>query len=544
MRTVTSGTSISVIARSAVMVAVLGGVAVGVGCSGEVEPPEQDELDCKQGETGCDGECVDTTRSIEHCGECGNSCEWDVDGAEPVCTPEGCAVECENENKTVCDGDCVGTSIDDEHCGECSNRCSTDVEGSQSSCEAGSCETECEDDAETICDDVCVGLTSHEDHCGECGHSCRPSEVCNDGECELREFTIETIDEATSDDEVVGTAADITLDGSDEPHIGYINQTAGELGYLQREDGQWKAETVVANDIGIGARFTIALGNAGYPHFGFTIPFENEDGWEGDKVMAARSSTDSGGWEVEQLVDVRTAQPARGFGPDILVDDEHDVHVVYRDRDALEVRHVVGQWGNWEIETIGTQTSWSYRDHLFEDNEGEFRVFYGTGPGGLDSTIGTTHELMQASLQDGGWSVDSVTDDMPSHSYRSVELDNDGNYHATFTNTMMNERLDYLTYDGADWMVEAVAAEEEEARGWGSSIAVDDQGIPHVAYHDTFRIIYARKIDGIWELNPIEGTAGISDTTTRIAVDDDRIPHITFRSGDNEQLQYSTIEID
>lgn len=517
------------------------------GCGDEVEPPQANQKVCGEDKIECDGECVDTTHSTEHCGECGNACEPNGEGVVPVCTPEGCAVECEDDSETPCDDECVDTSTDDDHCGECGNSCPTDIDGGESWCVDGNCEGECEDETEAMCAGSCVDTSVADSHCGECGHSCWGSESCSDGACELREFTVETIDEATTGDEKVGRVIEVELDENDQPHFSFVQHAAGELRYLYRQDDQWALNTVAEYD-DLNGNPSMTLDDADQPYFGYTVPVPEDDLVGGKVKVASPDDEASQTWESAPIIDTSTREEARGLRVDLLVEEGGDIHVAYEDYDAVKARYAKGKPGTWNIENIATKTAASYRSFLFFDSQSELRVFFGRSFSD-EEMFANTHELKKATRQDESWSVDSVTDELPVHGNRYATLDDDDAYHATFTVNFVR-RLDYLKYDGTDWSVETIGAEDGAEfvdpfdEGSYSAIDVDSQGKPHVAYHNSVEMRYARRIDGGWEIYPIDDTQPSLDApaVASLAVDDDGVPHIAFRSRGDHQLRYVTLE--
>ena len=128
----------------------------------------------------CDGECVYSLTSNEHCGACGNACSQDV-CVEGVCT------SCEAIGLTTCadavssDRYCADLSTNINNCGTCGNRCTTGP------CQGGTCLStqEC-DPGLTECQGVCVDLQTDVAHCGDCATQCfgeAPPGQSDVGEC-------------------------------------------------------------------------------------------------------------------------------------------------------------------------------------------------------------------------------------------------------------------------------------------------------------------------------------------------------------------------
>jgi len=123
--------------------------------------------------------CADLTDSVNDCGACGNGCTTGpcVDGA---CVS---TAECE-PGFTECWGKCVDLQTDTFNCGRCSVACAGEVGSGESSvgyCEAGECHGLCLP-GYTLCAGRCLDLSSDPANCGACGNDCG-SEACVNGRC-------------------------------------------------------------------------------------------------------------------------------------------------------------------------------------------------------------------------------------------------------------------------------------------------------------------------------------------------------------------------
>jgi len=123
--------------------------------------------------------CADLTDSVNDCGTCGNGCTTGpcVNG---VCTS---TVDCEL-GFTECWGKCVDLQTDTFNCGSCSMACAGEVGPGESSvgvCVAGECQLTCLP-GYTICGGRCLDLSSDPANCGACGNDCG-NEACVNGTC-------------------------------------------------------------------------------------------------------------------------------------------------------------------------------------------------------------------------------------------------------------------------------------------------------------------------------------------------------------------------
>lgn len=148
------------------------------------------EIECASGYADCnqdsalgplsDGCEADLSRSVLHCGACGEACDAASD-ATPNCSAEGCGATVCPPEMANCDGDLangceVNLATNLESCDRCGVGCPT-VPHATSACEARTC-TIAECDAETDdCDENyengCeTDLASDAANCGSCGRAC------------------------------------------------------------------------------------------------------------------------------------------------------------------------------------------------------------------------------------------------------------------------------------------------------------------------------------------------------------------------------------
>jgi streptogramin lyase len=130
---------------------------------------------CEQGETVCDGTCVELGSNPDHCGACGQRCPEGRVCSGGNCQrdcPSGefdCAGQCRPTGGSfeVCGDQCVDTTDDPAHCGGCSQVC----RGDEPFCQSSTC-VECRSEGDCGEDEVCRQ--------GEC--AC-PEPDCGDAEC-------------------------------------------------------------------------------------------------------------------------------------------------------------------------------------------------------------------------------------------------------------------------------------------------------------------------------------------------------------------------
>ncbi len=184
---------------------------------------------CGVGITECRGECVDTNRSVLHCGGCGRACRGDENcrdgvceraagdggadarpdvcssmtptnccgvvcptppGTEAVCAAGFCVMQCaagrENCDGTFENGCEVNTTSDLAHCGVCYRRCS--AANASATCTAGVCRVDrclpgfadCDGAAGNGCE---TETSANQNNCGRCGLRCLNGQTCVAGSC-------------------------------------------------------------------------------------------------------------------------------------------------------------------------------------------------------------------------------------------------------------------------------------------------------------------------------------------------------------------------
>ncbi|MBN1385299.1 MAG: T9SS type A sorting domain-containing protein [Elusimicrobia bacterium] len=130
-----------------------------------------------------------------------------------------------------------------------------------------------------------------------------------------------------------------------------------------------------------------------------------------------------------------------------------------------------------------------------------------------------------------GWVLETVdtTGDVGSHS--SITMDSNGYPHISYwditTNAYANCHLKYAKWDGTSWTIETVFS-----NGYGrySSIAIDSNGIPHIAHHyyTSDDLVYSSRTATGWSTSSVDTTGAVGRRGS-IAVDSNNNPHISYQ---------------
>lgn len=128
-------------------------------------------------------------------------------------------------------------------------------------------------------------------------------------------------------------------------------------------------------------------------------------------------------------------------------------------------------------------------------------------------------------IQLGRWVTESLgTMDLPARfGDRPLRLDVDGHIHIVFG----GRQLIYAMFDGATWFTGTV--DVSAVRLSHASLALDDQGQPHVSYFDeaTQATMYAQLTESGWQTETIELLDGVAQDGS-LALDSTGAPHVSY----------------
>lgn len=115
--------------------------------------------------------------------------------------------------------------------------------------------------------------------------------------------------------------------------------------------------------------------------------------------------------------------------------------------------------------------------------------------------------------------------------YNSIAVDAQGLPHIAYREFLPLEFLRYAHWDGTSWVTSTV--DEGPGAGQRASIAVDSQGRPHIAYRffleqRTDQVRYARWNGSAWQIFIVESFTGLSIQSMSIVMDGNDMPHIAY----------------
>jgi hypothetical protein len=172
-------------------IAVLGLLGLGLGLTLFFGCGGSENVSCVFGYTGCGRTCVDTTKDVENCGDCGVTCI-----AGGVCVAGKCTLQCADSSHAACPTAsptaCVDTKTDPVNCGGCGIACPLGQ-----GCTDGFCTIACPKPTPDLCGvDVdagpdasvgagafCTDLSTDITNCGVCGKTCPDGAACVNKSC-------------------------------------------------------------------------------------------------------------------------------------------------------------------------------------------------------------------------------------------------------------------------------------------------------------------------------------------------------------------------
>lgn len=301
-------------------------------------------------------------------------------------------------------------------------------------------------------------------------------------------WQIEIVD-STGD---VGKSTSLAVDTDGHVHISYYDATNDDLKYAYNDGITWQIETVDNEDV--GADSSIALDSQYRPHIAYYD-----------------ASYDNISHHASRQVGQAVAQPSPT--PTTPPGDIRHLKYAYNDGTAWHIEEIYN-WGSAESISLAL------------DDEDHPYISYYDG----------SHHKAKLSYYDGIiWQLEEVGDSIGyGPGCTSLALDETERVHITYCRGTPQDDLRYAYYDGVDWHIETVDAGAGygwERTGLFVSLALDDEGHPHISYYhgSSYCMKYAH-YDGSWHIDTVD-SGGDAGKDTSLALDTTGFPHISYLGG-------------
>ena len=331
----------------------------------------------------------------------------------------------------------------------------------------------------------------------------------------------------------VGSWTSIAIDGSDLSKIAYYYDSGSDLRYASHDGASWSIRDIDTSTK--SSKISLDLDSSDRPRIGYQSS-------DSDAMIAYNNSGSGDEWQTIEVWDSFDV----GSHMSITLDyDSGTAFMAYRQND-------------WPADG-GLLTTFHTGTEIASDgvaSSGDASNSVGMAPGihfsgsaivspFLNGTDGASPTFIEmAKLRSEEPEITTVEGESSSvGSYGiSMALDSSGNQHISFYNNT-DSSLMYAAFDGTSWEVEEV--DNEGSTGRYSSIAVDHEGNPHIAYVNESttprQVLYAHHNGTSWSTEVVDTPYYAYDTS--IELGSDGTTHITYAvynsSGNHYNLRYS-----
>jgi hypothetical protein len=296
----------------------------------------------------------------------------------------------------------------------------------------------------------------------------------------------------------------IALDSSGIPHISYLDNSSPTdyaLRHAFLNGRTWRTEVVDSGDVGWWSSTKVdPLGHvhiayhADHPTYSLKYAFFDGTGWS------------------------KTLVESGGYATSIAVDGNNRPHILHI-TGANELKYVRYDGNTWLSETVAQDALWFGATSLALTPTGAAYVTFS------DSSL--PRRLYLATNVSGSWEVNYLADGRQS----SLALDSLGNPHILFYSEGTGE-LKYMRYNGSTWITESVSVLADSP-----SIALDRFDHAHMSFGASEGgpdiLVYSYHNGQDWFATLVKRNFGYA---TSIAVDNQGLPHIASRKPRGEDF--------
>lgn len=268
----------------------------------------------------------------------------------------------------------------------------------------------------------------------------------------------------------VGKYASLALDSSEKPYISYFNQTSLDLKVAWWDGSAWKIQTVdPGNSIYGAGKFTsIAVDTANHIHVGYLGNDYNYGRYMPDLKYTYWNGSS---WSAQILDN----GDAIGGYVSLALDLDNHPHISYFDDDYNNnLKYIQNTGSAWYQITFDYPDKTGYFSSIAVDKDSHVFISY------FDET---TDRLKMVSFHNDDLytKIEVVDPDSSAGEYTSIALDSQGRPHIAYYD-FINKDLKYAWWTGSTWIITTVDRTGDV--GKYASLALDGSDLAHISYYD------------------------------------------------------------
>ena len=328
-----------------------------------------------------------------------------------------------------------------------------------------------------------------------------------------------------------GLYSSIALDSRDNPHISYYYLARDELRYASWNGNQWV--TMVVDSYGDTGKYSsLAIDSNDNPHISYFFDKTDDEGLELKYAV----------WNGAQWV-IETVDTYKGVGQytSLALDKQNYPHISYYDLEFDRLKYAYKDAFGWHIEYLDTNGAGKYTSIALDRQDRPHISYF----------VEYIDRIKYARWLGASWEpyiVDNINPDILTGTYTSLALDKNDNPHISYYHFDEGElKYAWWNENGNDtdgWFNTGVidGQEEDENVGRYSSLALDANDFPRIAYYDEANgeLLYAYWTGGIWEYSIVDHEDSVGEYTS-LALDNNGNPHISYFDATNEALKYAYV---